>query len=82
MAVVTDSKSLEEAVKGTGQIKDKRCAVDVAALRQEVDRGEYFMCWQAGAEQLADPLTKTRADKAGLREVIQSGQCGIVFKRK
>ena len=82
MAVVTDSKSLEEAVKGTGQIKDKRCAVDVAALRQGVDRGEYFVCWQAGAEQLADPLTKTRADKAGLREVIQSGQCGIVFNRK
>ena len=36
MAVVTDSKSLENAVKGTGIMKDKRCMIDMAALRQDL----------------------------------------------
>ena len=82
LAVVTDSKSLEESVKGSSQMRDKRCLIDVSALRQGIEREEFTVVWQAGTEQLADPFTKQRASKDQLRDVIESGNCGIVFNRK
>ena len=81
MAVVTDSKSLEDAVQKTGYMKDKRCMVDIAALRQGMDEGEYVVCWRPGDEMLADPLTKARANKEALRDVLSSGECGVTFTR-
>ena len=41
----------------------------------ELEEGEYVVCWRAGTEQLADPLTKARANKEGLRDVLVSGNC-------
>ena len=82
LAAVTDSKSLEEVVKSTGQLKDKRCKVDVAAIREGVETEEFFVVWQTGVDQLADAFTKQGASKESLRNVIESGYCGISFNRE
>ena len=56
--------------------------VDIAALRQGMERDEYVVAWKSGAEQLADPLTKKGARKDGLRDVMESGQCGLSDRQK
>ena len=40
------------------------------------------MAWQAGADMLADPLTKAGPSREELREVMKTGNCGIVFKKR
>ena len=56
--------------------------MDIAALRQGMERDEYVVAWKSGAEQLADPLTKKGARKDGLRDVMESGQCGLSDRQK
>ena len=82
LAAVTDSKSLEDAVTGSGVMKDKRCMIDMAALRQGLERKEYVVAWRSGSEQLADSLTKRGASGEALRNVLESGNCGLVFSRE
>ena len=81
LVVVSDSKSLCEALSTTGNIKDRRCRIDMAALRQGIEKGDYTMAWQSGTEMLADPLTKKGANPHGLRQVIEEGEGELVFGR-
>ena len=80
MAVITDSQSLQKAMNSCSVIKDRRCAIDLAALREGQDKGEFKVAWQAGADMLADSLTKPGPSKENLRTTINQGECGLIFK--
>ena len=82
MAVITDSLSLERAVKSTSQTKDRRTAIDLAVLREGQDKAEYSVVWQPGVDMLADPLSKAGPSKDELREVLKTGYCGVLFEKK
>ena len=81
MVVITDSKSLEAADHTTSRTKDKRCNVDMAGLRQGIERKEFVVLWQEGAVMLADALTKKGANPELLRCVIENGECGLIIKK-
>ena len=55
--------------------------MDMAALRQGLERHEYLVAWQAGTEQLADPLTKRGADVEALKSVFMIGESDVIFNR-
>ena len=69
--LVTDCKSLLDAVNTTNLVSDRRLRVDIAALRQMVEKGEVNFHWIDSSMQLADGLTKKGASKARLLEVIE-----------
>ena len=69
----TDNKSLFEAVHSTTSILDKRLRVDIAILREMVERKEMTVEWIEASKQLSDSLTKRGASSAALLEVFKSG---------
>ena len=79
LAMVTDSKSLQETCQTGNQIKDKRTAIDIAVLRRSVDMNTYSIMWRPGRSQLADPLTKQGACCDMLRQALMSGQADMGF---
>ena len=66
----TDSKSLVENLKSTKAVSDKRLRVDVARLRQMIDRNEVCLHWVEGCNQIADSLKKRGAPFSKLFEVL------------
>ena len=81
LVVVTDSNSLHEALGTTGNIKDRRSRIDIVALRQCSEKGEFTLAWQPRTEMLADPLTKRGANPHGLRMIFEEGEGDIVFRK-
>ena len=77
MVAVTDSKSLFETMHKSTGIRDKRCLVDLSALRQGLEEEVFKVAWQKGAYQLADSLTKHVANTELLRQVFREGNCGV-----
>ena len=69
---VTDNKSLHETLKTTTTLSDKRLRVDIARLRQMVERKEIDVTWVEGNRQIADSLTKRGASSQRLLEVLQN----------
>ena len=69
---ITDNESLCQTLKTTTTIADKRMRVDIARLRQMVDREEIQVSWVEGSRQLADCLTKRGASSKKLLEVLQN----------
>ena len=67
---ITDSKSLVENLKSTKAVSDKRLRVDVARLRQMIDRNEVCLHWVEGCNQIADSLKKHGAPFSKLFEVL------------
>ena len=70
----TDSKSLYDTVRTSNVLADKRLMIDIAAIREMVDRKQIEVHWVDTNEQLADGLTKAGANKQKLREVLSSAQ--------
>ena len=66
-------------MNSTSIMEDKRNMIDMAALRQGMDREEYYVAWRAGTEMLADVLTKKGAPKDGVRQAFKDGSCGVKF---
>ena len=71
--VRTDSKSLKEHLESDRVIRDPRLRVDTARLRDMKEKGEITVTWVAGAEQLADCLTKKSAPSDKLRKSLLTG---------
>lgn len=68
-----DNKSLFENLQSTKAVAEKRLRVDIAALKQMVQRREITIKWVSSENQLADGLTKKTASCHKLVDVIQSG---------
>lgn len=68
-----DNKSLVDTVHTTNTISEKSLRIDMAALRQMVDRKELKIQWVSHENQLADVLTKQGANKEKLRDVLSKG---------
>ena len=66
----TDNASLSETLKTSTTVSDKRLRVDIARLREMVDRKEIKVTWVEGTKQLADCLTKRGASSQRLLEVL------------
>ena len=59
---VTDCKSLHDALQSSNTLEDRRLRIDLAVLRDMLDRGEISkVSWVATSRQLADCLTKRGA---------------------
>ena len=67
----TDNKSLYETLKTSTTVSDKRLRVDIARLREMVEKEEIKVIWIEGNLQLADCLTKRGASSQRLMEVLE-----------
>ena len=72
--VMTDCKSLHDAIQTSKNVDDKGLRIPIACLRQRVQRGEIKVRWISTKKQLADCFTKAGAPTAPLREVLSSGE--------
>ena len=75
---ITDCKSLYDAihsVSSPSKVEDKRVAIDLAIIRQAVERTSMKVRWCPTELMLADSLTKDSADPADLlRAALQCGE--------
>merc|ERR1712030_111699 len=71
--IYVDNKSLYDAVGTTNALAQKSLRVDMASLRQMLDRNELSMQWIPADQQLADVLTKQGVNKDMLRDVLSRG---------
>ena len=74
--VRTDNKSLSEAVYSTKAVEEKRLRVEIAALRESVERKEIKVEWIRTKDQIADVFTKQGADNRLLLDVLRNGLIG------
>ena len=70
--VYTDSKSLETALKTAGSIKNRMLRIDLAQIREKIEKGMIKMIqWIDGEKQLADSLTKREANRKVIMAEVQ-----------
>ena len=70
----TDSKGLYDAVNTTNSISDKRLRIEMAVVREMVEKNEIKLDWISKEYQLADVLTKKGASCEMLIDVIKNGK--------
>ena len=71
----TDSQSLYNAVYSMTSLLDKRLRVDMAILREMVQRNEIqAITWIPTSKQIADCLTKRGSSSIKLLEVLHNNQ--------
>ena len=71
--IVTDSRSLFEALGSSKQVSNKRLRLDLGPLREMIERGEITINWVQGSRQLSDALTKHDASWRYLTTVMETG---------
>ena len=69
----TDNKSLFQAAHTLKTLKDRRLNVEIAIVRQMLEREEIELVWIKAKEQLADALTKKGASSLTLLKALQEG---------
>ena len=74
IVVMTDCKSLHDALHTSKNVDDKGLRIPMACLRQRVCNNEMRVYWISTKLQLADCLTKAGAPTHPLREVLSTGQ--------
>ena len=70
----TDCRSLYDAIKSDGVIKDRRSAVAIATLRQIDKKDNIEFCWLPGRDNIADHLTKQGTNTQNLLDVLSGKQ--------
>ena len=69
-----DNKSLFENIYSTKLVDEKCLRIDIASIKQMIDRGEVaHVKWINAEFQIADSLTKRGASNAKLLHVMESG---------
>ena len=69
-----DNKELVENVYSTSLLDDKRLNLDVALIKEMVNKGEVEnILWLPGPDQLADCMTKRGQSGDQLRQAMQQG---------
>ena len=73
----TDSKGKYDHLyyETVGSSEDRRSAIDLAIIREDLSRPQMFLRWVDGKAQVADALTKLHGDGGLFRAV-----CRQVFK--
>ena len=75
---ITDSKSLFDLTTGVSAptgVVDKRTSLEVVIARENLDRSQTRLRWAPGELQLADALTKDKAEPTDLlRAVMKTGR--------
>ena len=80
--VRTDSKTLSKAIKSSTGVSSKRLKIDIAAIRETLERGEIKEIeWVPGKEQVADVLTKRGASEDMMVRYI-GGEIGGLEEEK
>ena len=74
IVVHTDNKSLYDTVRTSNVAADKRLRVDIAYLRETVEKDNVSFKWIESSSQIADALTKQGASKARLLDVLNSAR--------
>ena len=69
----TDNKSLFQAYRTLKTLSDSRLNVEMAIVRQMLEREEIELVWINAKEQLADALTKKGASSLTLLKALQEG---------
>ena len=70
---MTDNKNLYDAAHTTKTVVDARLRVDMAIVRQMIDRREVVIRWIETEKQLADCLTKQGASGFKLQQALTHG---------
>ena len=71
--IVTDSKSLKDAVQSNNAVKDNRTSVNITILRSIVEEDNMTILWLSGALQPADILTKPSVNNRIVKTLMRSG---------
>ena len=71
---ITDSKSLKDNLNTSNTVDDMSVRVEMARLREMVNRNEIKYVWVQSKENLADVMTKKTASSDALLDVLMSGQ--------
>ena len=67
----TDSRTLESALKSTSGVKSKRLRIEIAAMREMLERKEIENVeWVGTEQQVADILTKKGVNNKPIREYV------------
>jgi hypothetical protein len=70
----TDSNSLVESLKSTKQVDEGPTRLNIARIKDHLKQQLVTeIKWVPTHLQLADPLTKTKADATALRKVLRTG---------
>ena len=76
----TDSRSLFEVTGTSNLVSDKRLRVEVAAIREMIDKGEITINWVGKESQLSDSLTKKGASASLLLKVLKEGNLSQISR--
>ena len=71
--IITDSKSLKDAVQSNNAVRDKRTSVNVTILRSVVEEDNIAISWLSGALQPADILTKPSVNSRIVKALMRTG---------
>ena len=71
--IITDSKSLKDAVQSNNAVKDKRTSVNITILRAVVEEDNMSISWLSGALQPADILTKPSVNSRIVKSLMSTG---------
>ena len=69
----TDNKSLKDAAYSTTAVEEKRLRVDIAAIREAIQKKEIHVKWVSNTEQVADVFTKQGANNKLLIKSLRYG---------
>ena len=79
MVWVTDCRSVYDHLKfDRGLPRDKRLAIELAALKEDLKRANNEIRWMPGRKLIVDALTKQIASPDLLMEFLNTGQYAIV----
>lgn len=68
--VKTDNSSLVETLHSSNLVGDKRLRVDIARIKEMMQRKEISVSWIRGTDQISDCLTKSGASSQSLLDVL------------
>ena len=74
LQVLTDNKSLQDALKSSKYVSDRRLRIDIGSLKELIDYEHMQICWVPTDEQLADVLTKTGVNADKLIDTLVTGR--------
>ena len=69
-----DSWNLYQALHSTKMVDDKKLRIDIAQVKESVERENVEVRWVTGDKMIADCLTKKGSNGAGLLDVLKAGE--------
>ena len=78
--IVTDSKSLRDAVYSDNPVKDKRTAINITILRSVMQEDDISVEWLSGKTQPADLMTKPSVNPVVVRTLMSTGNSSCLSK--